>query len=79
MRNIFSFRLIGFGVAGAGLVPAANDLGDVKTITTYMAEPVTPPSTLEECKDDIKVKMELFIMKVQVHFYPFRSNESCLN
>ena len=31
-----------------------------------MAQPLTPAATLEECKDDMKVKMELFIMKIQV-------------
>ena len=34
--------------------------------SSFMADPVTPKSILIENKDDIKVKMELFIMKIQV-------------
>ena len=32
----------------------------------FMAEPLTPKAMLEEGKEDMKVKMELFIMKIQV-------------
>ena len=35
-------------------------------ISSFMSEPVTPISTLDANKDDMKTKMELFIMKVQV-------------
>ena len=34
----------------------------------FMAEPVTPAATLIENKGDMKVKMELFIMKIQEEF-----------
>ena len=38
-----------------------------------MAEPLTPKATIEESKDDMKIKMELFIMKIQVNL-EFYSN-----
>ena len=35
-------------------------------ISNFMSEPVTPIPTLDANKEDMKTKMELFIMKVQV-------------
>lgn len=52
----------------AGSAVPAADTADAldKSVTYFMAEPVTPRSTILEGKDDIKVRMELFIMKIQV-------------
>jgi len=33
----------------------------------YMAEPLTPKKTLEENATDMKTRMELLIMRIQVH------------
>lgn len=35
-------------------------------VSQLMAEPVTPQETLLKDKDDMKVRMELLIMKIQV-------------
>lgn len=35
-------------------------------ISKFMAEPVTPKDEISNNSDDIRVKMELFIMKIQV-------------
>ena len=44
----------------------SNVVDPTYDVSKFMAEPLTPRSTLVKDKDDIKVKMELFIMKIQV-------------
>lgn len=63
----------GFGIGAATLttvVTADSHDEDVINpsfdVSKFMAEPVTPQSTLITDKDDMRVKMELLIMKIQV-------------
>ena len=44
----------------------AQIIEEKREYTEFMAEPLTPKAMLEEGKDDMKIKMELFIMKIQV-------------
>lgn len=37
-----------------------------KAIGNFMAEPITPKHVLEKDSEDMKVKMEMLIMKIQV-------------
>nr|CAG4641625.1 EOG090X04L5 [Eurycercus lamellatus] len=71
-------RNVGFVLGGVALLPSlaasttsspSVDEGNLNAaIATFMAEPVTPKSTLTECKDDMRTKMELLIMKTQAAF-----------
>nr|SVE73501.1 EOG090X04L5 [Daphnia atkinsoni] len=69
-------RFAGFGLGAATLTTVAaasgNNDGDVLDpsfdLSYFMAEPVTPRSSLVENKDDMKVKMEMLIMKIQADF-----------
>lgn len=40
-----------------------------KLSESFMAEPLTPQKTLEEKSSDMKVKMELLIMRIQVRSF----------
>lgn len=83
-------RFAGFGLGAATLTTVAavngNNGGDVLDpsfdLSYFMAEPVTPRSTLVKDKDDMKVKMEMFIMKIQVEPYLLHiqreNTEGCL-
>lgn len=67
-------RFAGFGLGAATLTTVvAQSSSDANVLNTpyydvsnFMAEPVTPQETLVKNKDDMKVKMELLIMKIQV-------------
>lgn len=66
-------RFAGLGLGAASFTTAlaagsnyANVVDPTYDVSKFMAEPLTPRSTLVKDKDDIKVKMELFIMKIQV-------------
>ena len=59
------FRLCAFGLGSATMTSVMAKEAETYT-SSFMADPVTPKSILIENKDDIKVKMELFIMKIQV-------------
>ena len=63
-------RLSAFGLGAATMTTAmaSEEETSVHYTNSYMADPVTPKSILIENKDDIKVKMELFIMKIQVGY-----------
>lgn len=66
------FAGLGLGAASFTTIFAAssnntNVVDPSYDASKFMAEPVTPRSTLIKDKDDMKVKMELFIMKIQVH------------
>lgn len=39
-----------------------------KIVGTFMAEPITPREVLERESEEMKVKMELLIMRIQVSF-----------
>ena len=65
------FAGLGLGAASFTTVLAAgsnyaNVVDPSFDVSKFMAEPLTSRSTLFKDKDDIKVKMELFIMKIQV-------------
>ena len=45
-----------------------DELEKPSTTSQFMAEPLTDDETLESNKDDMKVKMELMIMRVQKEF-----------
>lgn len=74
-----STRFAGLGLGTASFTTVftagstnANVVDPSYDVSKFMAEPVTPRSTLIKDKDDIKVKMELFIMKIQVYtVFPF--------
>jgi len=67
-------RLAGIALGGATLSTLVGTnintyaSSNEETGEDFMAQPLTPAATLEECKDDMKVKMELFIMKIQAEF-----------
>ena len=66
-------RLSAFGLGAATMTTAMATEAEtsVHYTNSFMADPVTPKSILIENKDDIKVKMELFIMKIQVGYSYF--------
>ena len=51
--------------AYSGCVSAAQKVGSIDTLK-FMAQPITDLKTLEENQDDMKTKMELLIMRIQV-------------
>lgn len=75
-------RCAGLGLGAASFTTAlaagsnyANVVDPTYDVSKFMAEPLTPRSTLVKDKDDIKVKMELFIMKIQADFCRALENE----
>nr|CAG4646980.1 EOG090X04L5 [Megafenestra aurita]SVE92335.1 EOG090X04L5 [Megafenestra aurita] len=76
-------RFAGFGLGAATLTTVvAQSSSDANVLNTpyydvsnFMAEPVTPQETLVKNKDDMKVKMELLIMKIQHDFCRALENE----
>ncbi|XP_057372793.1 oxygen-dependent coproporphyrinogen-III oxidase-like [Daphnia carinata] len=80
-RMLVRFAGLGLGAATLTTVAAAsgNTNADVLTpfldVSSFMAEPVTPLSTLVKDKDDMKVKMEMLIMKIQADFCRALENE----
>jgi len=69
-------RFAGIAFGGASLVTLVTNNGilhaqineEKREHSDFMAEPLTPKAMLEEGKEDMKVKMELFIMKIQADF-----------
>nr|SVE78806.1 EOG090X04L5 [Daphnia lumholtzi] len=76
-------RFVGFGLGAATLTTVAAASGNTNAdvlispldVSSFMAEPVTPLSTLVKDKDDMKVKMEMLIMKIQADFCRALENE----
>nr|CAG4639953.1 EOG090X04L5 [Daphnia pulex]SVE84816.1 EOG090X04L5 [Daphnia pulex] len=77
---LIRFAGLGLGAASFTTIFAAssnntNVVDPSYDSSKFMAEPVTPRSTLIKDKDDMKVKMELFIMKIQAEFCRALENE----
>nr|CAG4636941.1 EOG090X04L5 [Ceriodaphnia reticulata]SVE72882.1 EOG090X04L5 [Ceriodaphnia reticulata] len=75
-------RFAGFGLGAATLTTAvaagsnnANVINPSFDASNFMAEPITPRETLVNDKDDMRVKMELLIMKTQAEFCRALENE----
>lgn len=72
-------RLVGIGLGATTLTSVvtagSNNISNLPeslyNVSDFMTEPVTPQSTLTKNQDDMKVKMELFIMKIQVNKQSF--------
>lgn len=65
--------MAGFGLGAAAItttVYASGHNADVQTpvydVSKFMCEPITSSTILAQDKDDMRVKMELLIMKTQV-------------
>nr|CAG4649261.1 EOG090X04L5 [Scapholeberis mucronata]SVE93563.1 EOG090X04L5 [Scapholeberis mucronata] len=77
------FKLVGIGLGATTLTSVvtagSNNISNLPEslydVSDFMTEPVTPKSTLTKNKDDMKVKMELFIMKIQADFCRALENE----
>nr|CAG4650906.1 EOG090X04L5 [Simocephalus serrulatus]SVE94184.1 EOG090X04L5 [Simocephalus serrulatus] len=72
-------RFTGIGLGAATLVSVVTAANVPNTmyydVSQFMAEPLTPQATLLKDKDDMKVKMELLIMKIQHDFCRALENE----
>lgn len=61
--------------AVAASTNSANVINPSFDVSNFMAEPITPQATLNNDKDDMRVKMELLIMKTQAEFCRALENE----
>lgn len=71
---MWHFRLYCATVLGTGFMAYSQlkknkaEMKEIIQIKNYMAEPITPLEELEKNQNDMKVQMELLIMRIQAEF-----------
>lgn len=69
------YRCLGTALVGSGVLIYSINQNKVSmapapiNINTFMAEPITDVKELNANRNDMKTKMELMIMRIQVRFF----------